>query len=62
MGDFSNLAQKVKGKYQKAKGELHQESGDPLKGTLEKVKGGINEGIADSKLKSRRSHSRNNII
>jgi uncharacterized protein YjbJ (UPF0337 family) len=55
MGDLTDVGQKIKGKYQKIKGDIQQDSGSPLSGTVEKIKGSLNEGFADTKLRSRRN-------
>lgn len=51
MVKLSNLKQKIKGKLQQAKGEFEVQTGHPLKGNINKIKGKINEATADTKIK-----------
>jgi hypothetical protein len=44
-----DIGQKVKAKYQKAKGEMQMRRGDVISGTIEKVKGGVNDSVSDMK-------------
>lgn len=60
MSDVHPIAQKVKGKLQKAKGNLQQnlsgrdDVGTKVKGGVSKIKGSLNESIADLRLSSKR--------
>lgn len=53
VGTIDDIGQKVKGKAQQAKGELQMRTGQKG-GLASKVKGKINEEIADLKLDTRR--------
>ena len=53
MDTLHDVGQKVKGKMQKAKGEIEMNTGRNLHGAWEKTKGSINEIAADAKLKAR---------
>ena len=52
MGDLDDVGQKIKGKFQKFTGDLKSESGNEAEGTWDKIKGNVNETIADFKLKN----------
>ncbi len=50
---LNDVNQKLKGKAQKVKGQVQQEMGQGVKGGITKIKGHLNETLADIKLKSR---------
>lgn len=50
---FNDLEQKTKGIAQQAKGEIEMQTGRPIKGSFDKIKGKANETIADIKLKAK---------
>lgn len=50
MGKLDDINQKIKGKIDQAKGEIDIKSGHGVKGGITKLKGKINESIADAKL------------
>lgn len=50
MTDLDDIGLKIKGKLQQAKGQIKKDSGDEAGGTVDKIKGKINETIADIKL------------
>lgn len=58
MADLGDIGQKIKGKLQKTKGSIQQNTSnhpaDKLKGGMSKLKGSVNEGIADLKINSGR--------
>jgi hypothetical protein len=60
MGELGDLGQKVKGKLQKVKGNIQQNTsssddfGAKIKGGVSKIKGELNETAADVKINSRR--------
>lgn len=56
MSTLDDVAQKIKGKTQKIKGSFKDNTGNRGDGTWDKVKGSVNETIADLKLKNRQSH------
>ncbi len=66
MGEFGDLGQKMKGKLQKVKGNIQQNTsasddfGTKIKGGVSKIKGTLNETAADIKINSRRSRLRRN--
>lgn len=45
--DADDVGKKIKGGYQKAKGEFQQQTGNPVEGTVNKVKGEFNQRVAD---------------
>ena len=50
MGTIKNITQKIKGKLEQIDGTVKQQSGNPVEGTLEKIKGKINDTVASAKL------------
>lgn len=53
MSLLSDANQKLKGKVQQVQGTYYQQTGKPLKGISLKLKGKINEAVADAKLKTK---------
>lgn len=53
MGALQDATQKLKGQAQKAKGDIETEAGHPIRGTVDKIKGHVNETIADANIQSR---------
>jgi hypothetical protein len=64
MGYFDDVGQKMKGKLQKAKGNLQQDLsarddiGMKVKGGISKLKGSFNETAADIKMDSKKPRRR----
>lgn len=62
MDDFDALGQKIKGKAQKVKGQIQQDTSDrndfggKIKGGISKAKGEINDKVADLKIKNDRNN------
>jgi hypothetical protein len=52
-----DVGQKLKGKGQVLKGRLEKESGNPLRGTIEEIKGKANQTMADIKMRERSRRS-----
>ena len=50
MGDINDIGQKIKGKLQKMNGDFKKGTGDESGGAWEKIKGNVNETLADIKL------------
>lgn len=47
MGAFDDIGRKVRAKGQKVKGEMQQQSGHGVKGGISKMKGNLNDAVAD---------------
>lgn len=56
MGELDDLKQKIKGKAQQVQGAFEQKTGHGVKGGIRKLKGKLNETIADAKLNARRDY------
>jgi uncharacterized protein YjbJ (UPF0337 family) len=51
MGKIQNIGQKIKGQAQEVKGKIEVAVGEPINGTIDKVKGRANIIAADIKTK-----------
>jgi len=51
MGYVQDIGRKLKGKGQKLKGEIQVRHGYPIQGAVSKIKGSLNEGIANANLR-----------
>lgn len=57
MALIDDMSQKIIGKGQKTKGKLRN---DPIKGTIDQIKGTFNDKVADTKMRDRTEKDRNN--
>lgn len=60
MADLDEIGQKIKGKAQQLSGEIKHQTGDEAGGTWDKIKGNVNETIADFKMQNNTRDRRRN--
>ncbi|HVZ12721.1 MAG TPA: hypothetical protein VG965_06860 [Patescibacteria group bacterium] len=53
MGTLGDIGQKIKGEAQDIKGDIEINTGNKVKGHIDKAKGKLNKAAADAKLKVR---------
>ncbi len=58
MGIIDETSQKIKGNFQKIRGEVKTRNGDPVGGFIDKTKGAFNNTMADLKRNTRRRPAR----
>lgn len=61
MGTINDIGQKIKGKTQKAQGEILEEQGEGIKGGIKKIKGEFNDKMADAKMNTRANTNKNDL-
>jgi uncharacterized protein YjbJ (UPF0337 family) len=60
MNDLDDIGQKIKGKAQQLSGEIKNQTGDKMGGPWDKIKGNVNETIADIKMQNNWREKRKN--